>query len=347
MTAVTAAAGLAIAAGLYIAGDVVRNMNYDRWDAWRVRRAGFEEKQTQINGTTLNYAEGPAGGPPLLLIHGQLMAWSSYHRVLPELADDFHVFAVDLPGHGKSDRAQEKYTANALAEDLRAFIEGVIGKPAIVGGHSSGGLVAANLAARWPRWVMGLLLEDPPFFSSLHPRVRRTFDYVDVFEVAHDFLQSGEDDFTLYYIQRGAMWDLFSKAKPMIQGMATRYRESHPDQPLKLFIMPPEVNRAFSAMDDYDPHFGDAFYTNRFHEGFDHAETLRQVGVPTALVYTDLGYDDDGLLIGAMDQDDVERVQALLYDVELYQVPSGNTFHYERPEEYASIVRSLRGRCRR
>lgn len=341
LAVLTTVAGLAGVAGLVVAGDFVRNMNRDRWDAWRVRRAGFSEKRAPINGTTLNYAEGPANGPPLLLIHGQLLTWTSYSRVLLALSRHFHVFAVDLHGHGKSDRAHEKYTANALAEDMLTFIEQVIGKPAIVSGHSSGGLVAANLAAKAPEWVPGVILEDPPFFASVHPRAFNTFDYIDLSCVAHDFLSSGEDDFTSFYIRHGAVWDLFRGAKARIQEKAARYRRAHPDRPLKLYFMPPVVNRLFGSMDNYDPRFGEAFYNNSFHDDFDHAETLRNIRVPTVLIHTDLDYDDNGILVAAMDSDDARRARSLLQDVLFHQVSAGNTFHFEKPLEYVRIVRDL------
>ena len=45
--------GIVMVLGLAVAGFVVRNLYYDTWDAWKVRRAGFTEKQAVINGTTL------------------------------------------------------------------------------------------------------------------------------------------------------------------------------------------------------------------------------------------------------------------------------------------------------
>lgn len=117
---------------LAVAGYVVRNLAYARWDAWRAERAGFVEKRTTIDGSTINYAEGPDNGPPLLLIHGQATTWQSWHRVLPDLSERFHVFAVDVYGHGKSARVPEKYTARAIAADMEQFLTQVVGEPATV-----------------------------------------------------------------------------------------------------------------------------------------------------------------------------------------------------------------------
>ena len=78
-----------------------------------VERAGFVEYTVDVDGVVLTYAEGPRtpGAPPLLLIHGQASDWKSYGEVLLQLAGDFHVVAVDIPGHGGSDRTPGRYTA--------------------------------------------------------------------------------------------------------------------------------------------------------------------------------------------------------------------------------------------
>ena len=63
--------------------------------------AGIVEKTVLIEDITFNYAKDPDNGPPLLLLHAQLLNWYTYSLVLPELSENFHVYAVDYPGHGK------------------------------------------------------------------------------------------------------------------------------------------------------------------------------------------------------------------------------------------------------
>lgn len=336
--------GVVLVGALVVGGYVARNMYFDVWDAWKARRAGFVEKQVAINGSVVNYAEGTANGPALLLIHGQGTSWKSYHRVLPALSREFHVFVIDVYGHGQSDRAPHKYTANALADDMSTFIEQVIGQPTIVSGHSSGGLIAASLAARFPEWVRGVVLEDPPFFSSVLPRARNTWNYVDLATTAHNFLESGESDFVLYYVEHTPFWDFFLEAKELFRAQAVEYRQAHPDRPFKLWFMPPVFNHAFSSLGDYDPRFGEAFYNNSFHDGFDHAETLRSIRVPAVLIHADWSYDDNGILLAAMDADDAERARSLIPDVRFYRVNSGHGFHFEKPDEFIQIIREFRGR---
>lgn len=344
LTSLKIAFGILILLGLIAGWFVLRNLYYDVWDSWKVRRAGFVERQVEINESTVNYAEGPNNGPPLVLIHGQGTSWRSYQRVLPALARDFHVFAVDVYGHGGSDNVPEKYTANALAEDVRLFIEQVIGQPVVVSGHSSGGLIAAVLAAKAPAWVRGVVLEDPPFFSSVLPRAQKTWNYVDLTTVAHNFLASGEEDFQLYYIQHTPFWDFFLEAKEWMQNQAIRYRKAHPDRPLRLYFMPPVFNELFTSMDQYDPRFAEAFYDNSFHKDFDHAETLQSIRVPSVLIHANWSYDENGILMAAMDGDDAERARSLLQDVEFYKVDSGHGFHFEKPKEFVRIIRDFQER---
>jgi len=344
LAALKIVSGIVILVGLVGAGYILRNLYYDVWDAWKVRRAGYVEKQIEVNGSTINYAEGPNNGPALLLIHGQVTSWKDYHRVLPALARDFHVFAIDVYGHGGSDRDPKKYTANALAEDTSVFIQQVIGEPVIVSGHSSGGLIAANLAAKSPEWVTGVVLEDPPLFTSVHPRAMTTWNYVELSTLAHNFLKSGEDDFQLYYLKHTPFWDFFKEVKDLFLSRAVRYRETHPDRPVKLFFMPPAFNQLFTNMDAYDPRFGEAFYNNSFHDGFDHAETLRSIHVPSVLIHTNWSYDENGTLLAAMDAEDAERARSLMRDVVFYKVDSGHGFHFENPKEFIKILRDFKRR---
>ena len=107
---------------------------------------------------------------------------------------------------------------------------------------------------------------------------------------------------------------------------------------MRLWYLPPSFNEVFRAMDSYDPRFGDAFFTGRFHRDFDHAKTLAAVGVPTLLIHANWSYDDDGLLLAAMDADDADRARALLDDVTFARVDSGHGFHFEQPDAFVRLV---------
>ena len=86
---------------------------------------------------------------------------------MPLLADHFQAFAVDLRGQGRSSRTPGRYTLDNFGNDLVRFIDTVIGRPTIVSGLSSGGVLSAWLSAyAKPGQVVAAVYEDPPLFSS-------------------------------------------------------------------------------------------------------------------------------------------------------------------------------------
>ena len=107
----------------------------------------------------LRYAEqGDPRGRPLILLHGYSDSWFSYSRVLSGLASRYRVYALDLRGHGDSDRPPDGYTMRDMAADVIAFMD-LKGIPwATIVGHSMGSFVAQQTAVRAPERVSRLVL---------------------------------------------------------------------------------------------------------------------------------------------------------------------------------------------
>ncbi|WP_129790009.1 alpha/beta fold hydrolase [Promicromonospora panici] len=258
-----------------------------------VEDAGFAEWQTRVDGQVLNYAEGPDNGPPLVLIHGQGSQWEDHALVLPDLAERHHVFAVDVPGHGGSDPLPaEEYGNVAVATLLAGFMEQHVGEPAIVSGHSSGGLLALWIAAERPALVDGLLLEDPPLFSSELPRLLETTGG-GLPTVAQEYLASEPDpdhtatSFQRYFVERSDYFAFFGPAEQPIVDYSLRWIDEHPGEPLNVFFLPPLVSIYFEGLVNYDPAFGAAWVEGSWYEGFDAEASLAAVDVPTTtLVHT-------------------------------------------------------------
>lgn len=319
-------------------GYVSDNLTYAERDMAGVWKAGFSEKDALIDGSVMHYAEGPDNGPALLLIHGQGMDWKNYARVLPALSLRFHVFAVDCYGHGASTRVPVKYSANAQGADLKRFLSDVINEPAVVSGHSSGGLLAAWLAANAPESVKGVILEDPPFFTTTMPRAMKTWNWVDLASTTHRFLESGQTDFVAYNAEHSRLFTLFGGLRPGLTHDIVAGRASNPGTPVKIWYMPPVMNEMLRGMSRYDPRFGDAFYTDSWDNGFDVAATLTRITEPAVLIHTNWSYTDDGILMAAMDADDAERARSLVAGVQFFKVDSGHGFHFEKPAEFIKIV---------
>ncbi len=335
---------IGITAALLLAALLVwfwNNMNYDRGDAKAIEQAGFTEKQFELDdGTVMNYGEGPVNGPPLLLIHGQQSTWQSYVTVLPQLAERFHVFAVDKHGHGASSKDPAKYTAAAMGADLAVFISEVIGEPVRLSGHSSGALLSVWLAANAPELVHSVVLEDPPLFSTEPDRRESTFAWRDSFRNIHGFLnQDEETSYPRYYLDHTELRGMFGNSWNGISNYAKRYLDRNPDNRLRVFFLPPSINRAFALLDGpYDLRFGDTFYDGSWFDGFDQAETLSRVEAPTVVIHASWQYSDQGVLLAAMDGDDAARAVELLQNGRLVSIKSGHDVHTEKPDEFVQVL---------
>ena len=90
----------------------------------------------------LNFVEGPPTGSPLILLHGGGDRWQNFLPILPTLILRWHVFAVDLRGHGKSGRVSGLYLPEDYVDDIITFIKNHFDEPVSLLGHSLGGWVA-------------------------------------------------------------------------------------------------------------------------------------------------------------------------------------------------------------
>ena len=118
------------------------------------------------DGVALAYEELNPGAPPIVFVHG----WSCDHTAFALQAEFFsrshHVISVDLRGHGNSDAPDQNYTMASFADDLAwLFTELALAKPIVVG-HSMGGNVALELAARHPEIPASIVLIDSVVFPS-------------------------------------------------------------------------------------------------------------------------------------------------------------------------------------
>mgnify|MGYP000032390622 CR=1 FL=1 len=125
------------------------------------------------DGLELMYREWPGpdrGHPPLLLVHGFLVDYRAWEDVAVRLSDRHRIFALDLPGYGKS-----PVPGNATP-DLSLFVRAVAGAiralcPGAVdlAGHSLGGGIAIAVAARHPELVRRLVAVDALSFPFRLP----------------------------------------------------------------------------------------------------------------------------------------------------------------------------------
>ncbi|HWQ75749.1 MAG TPA: alpha/beta hydrolase [Syntrophomonas sp.] len=333
------------------------NMNYDQGVPRLLEKAGFTEKQVALeDGSVINYGEGPGKGVPLLLIHGQMVSWQDYAKVLSGLSKSYHVYAVDCYGHGGSSKDPVKYTAQSNGADLAWFIENVIKQPAVISGHSSGGLMAAWIAANKPDDVISLVIEDAPFFATEADRRENTYSWVDGFKTIHEYLSRREEGrYINYYLEHCYMQNFWGKDgwEKFVLTPTNKYMTKHPSEKLRLWFLPPSMNKGVfdltrciqDGTGEYDLRFGDAFYAGAWFENFDQAETLGRVQCPSVLMHTEVKTDDRGILLGAMSSDDANRAHLLLRDNQLIDhIKSGHDIHDEKPDYFIKVMEDLLNR---
>ncbi len=104
-------------------------------------------------------------GPPLLLVHQTRMSSDEYSEMIPLLAKRYRVFAVDLLGHGPSDRPPAEFTIEDHARSLVHFLDATGVKMASIVGHHVGSRVAVETAATWPERVDRLVLSGCAYYT--------------------------------------------------------------------------------------------------------------------------------------------------------------------------------------
>jgi pimeloyl-ACP methyl ester carboxylesterase/predicted lipid carrier protein YhbT len=104
---------------------------------------------------------GVRGAPPVVLLHGLGATSASFLPTLWDLSRDHHVFAVDLPGFGESDKPVRPLHAAFFARWLAAFLDAVAVDRAHLVGNSMGGRIALEAGLSFPDRVDRLVLLAP------------------------------------------------------------------------------------------------------------------------------------------------------------------------------------------
>jgi pimeloyl-ACP methyl ester carboxylesterase len=122
---------------------------------------GFTSGVAEVNGTALHYVRGGAG-PAILLIHGFPQDWYEWRKVMPILAKEYTVVAMDLRGAGGSRATNDGYDVATMAEDVYQLAQKLKLERPYVAGHDIGGMVAYAYARLHPDYLRGVLVLECP-----------------------------------------------------------------------------------------------------------------------------------------------------------------------------------------
>jgi pimeloyl-ACP methyl ester carboxylesterase len=114
-----------------------------------------------LPGGDLNVTDrGPRDAPTILLVHCYTCSTDYWQRLEPLLRRDHRVIAVDLLGHGGSEKPDSGYSMEHQADTIAEALDALDAKPVLAVGQSLGGPVSTALAQRHPDKVRGLVIMD-------------------------------------------------------------------------------------------------------------------------------------------------------------------------------------------
>ena len=131
----------------------------------------FTEHRAEVGELEVRYLEWapPAGATleaPVVALHGLASSAHWYERLAARLSRNHRVVAPDQRGHGQTTQAASGYDWQTLASDVIRFMDYLNIDQATVVGHSWGGNVAINVAAKFPQRVSKLVMIDGGFLDG-------------------------------------------------------------------------------------------------------------------------------------------------------------------------------------
>jgi pimeloyl-ACP methyl ester carboxylesterase len=135
----------------------------------------FERKTALAGGHRIAYLEaGPPDAPVVILLHGLASDADTWDKAVGPLAQrGLHVYAVDLLGHGASDKPAGTYLLHDFADSLGAFMDELGLRGATLCGHSFGGAIAMFFGSRHPDRVERIVLVSAGGLGrEVHPVLR-------------------------------------------------------------------------------------------------------------------------------------------------------------------------------
>src|SRR5690348_10490166 len=92
-------------------------------------------KSATRNSVALRYTEAGAGDPPILFVHGWTCNRDNWRDQIPHFAKKHRVVAIDLRGHGDSDKPDEDYSVQGFVDDVAWLIGELQLEAPVVVGH--------------------------------------------------------------------------------------------------------------------------------------------------------------------------------------------------------------------
>ena len=150
------------------------------------------ERRFNARAVKLSYLDhGSSSGKPLVMLHGGAWRWQEYLSLIPSLGRRWHIYALDLRGNGRSGWVPGMYRLEDFADDNAEFVKR-LNAPAVLVGHSIGGVIALMVAARCPDKVKALIIEDVPLTLENYRKIVESSR--DIFRLWLDLKKSAQSE---------------------------------------------------------------------------------------------------------------------------------------------------------
>ena len=117
-------------------------------------------KFASLDGAKIHYVNFGQGSDALILIHGWTQSIDAWRDQIPDLAKRNRVIAIDLPGHGKSDKPEVKYSMDYFARAVEAVMRDAKVNRAVLVGHSMGTPIARQFYRKYPDKTLAIVIVD-------------------------------------------------------------------------------------------------------------------------------------------------------------------------------------------
>jgi pimeloyl-ACP methyl ester carboxylesterase len=122
--------------------------------------ADGDSQFAKLDGARIHYKSYGKGKDALVLIHGWTCNLDSWRDQIPDFAKRNRVIALDLPGHGQSDKPEIPYTMDLFANAIDAVLRDAKVERAVLVGHSMGTPVARQFYRKYPQKTLAIVIVD-------------------------------------------------------------------------------------------------------------------------------------------------------------------------------------------
>lgn len=259
-------------------------------------------RHTNGNGVRVRVAAWPSEGYPAVLVHGTSDGWQTWLPALPHLWPALSVVALDLRGHGGSDKPVSAYSLALYAADVWSAVRELnFSRPPILIGHSLGGAVVRHVATNHADDLAAVVIVD----SALYERGTMT------------------PEESAFYGQKR-----LATHRPPHAALVAWLRDAAPGIPTA------ETEAlAHRIADTADGVFLAGPHSTAPPEGETFEALLPRVTCPALLIQADPARG------GAMRDADVTRQVSLFPRLSIARIPrTGHQIHLERPELFAAAL---------